>query len=115
MTDGGGGGRLRNWTASFPPSSLGLSLLIGRSPRKALLPVSAPRAHRGSKVGWQGFVLTRSWHRGARCGFRGAGTPRAGTACPSLPPPSHRIYVIQAAWPPNARARQSLLIIYFPG
>lgn len=31
MTDGGGGGRVRNWTASLPPSNLGLSLLIGCS------------------------------------------------------------------------------------
>ena len=50
----------------FRPPRWGLSLLIGHSPREALLPVSAPRARRGSKVG---FVLTRSWHRGARCGF----------------------------------------------
>lgn len=31
MTDGGRGGRVRNWTASFPPSTLGISLLIGSS------------------------------------------------------------------------------------
>lgn len=53
VTDGGGGGRVRNWSASLPPSKLGLSLLIGCSyAGRAVLPVSTPPAQSSSGKGW---------------------------------------------------------------
>lgn len=76
MTDGGGRGRLRNWTASLPPSTRGLSLLIGRSPhfRSPHLGLWGFKGRLGrgfvdSILARRGWVwLPRSWH--SRCGHR---------------------------------------------